>query len=229
MSRVYLIKPLEKKSIVYHVEMFRENEDGSISWFNIDETYRWGQGFIEEELDCNLPWAGDLVAYARADTGWGCEFDDSISVEWEFSDDIPPMEQQELKELYYEGGAGSLSSCCSIGGISSLNSNSVMIFLQWNNTNSKNFTTKAGQVGSMMVSMIGKKKMPQYISLHHTKLTYVKMMAQLLKKTLNYGQEKKQKRIMLVGRFQQTGLDFIKDIQNGYAKRIHGSSRLSYH
>jgi hypothetical protein len=86
--------------------MFRENEDGSISWFNIDETYRWGQGFIEEDLDCNLPWQGDDVAYARTDVGWGCEFDDSVSIEWEFSDDIPELEQQELKEAYYEGGAG---------------------------------------------------------------------------------------------------------------------------
>ena len=106
MSRVYLIKPLEKKSIIYHVEMFRENPDGTISWFNIDETYRWGQGFIEEELDCNLPWEGDNVAYAKTDCGWGCEFDDSVSIEWEFSDDITELEQQELKELYYEGGAG---------------------------------------------------------------------------------------------------------------------------
>jgi hypothetical protein len=106
MANVYLIKPLEKKSIVYHVEMYRSNPDGSISWFNIDETYRWGQGFIEGDLDCNLPWKGDDVAYARADCGWGCEFEDSCSVEWEFSDDIKEMEQQELKELYYEGGAG---------------------------------------------------------------------------------------------------------------------------
>ena len=106
MSRVYLIKPLEKKSIVWHVEMYRKNPDGSISWFNIDETYRWGQGFVEEDLDCNLPWQGDPVAYARTDAGWGCEFDDSVSVEWEFSDDISELEQQELRELYYEGGAG---------------------------------------------------------------------------------------------------------------------------
>jgi hypothetical protein len=105
MSQVYVIKPLHKKSIVYHVEMYRNNPDGSISWFNIDETYRWGQGFVEGDLDCNLPWEGDDVAYARADCGWGCEFDDSCSVEWEFSDDIKEMEQQELKELYYEGGA----------------------------------------------------------------------------------------------------------------------------
>ena len=106
MSRVYLIRPLEKKSIVWHVEMFRENKDGSTSWFNIDETYRWGQGFIEEDLDCNLPWLGDRVAYTKSDAGWGCEFDDSINIEWEFSDDISETEQQELKELYYEGGAG---------------------------------------------------------------------------------------------------------------------------
>jgi len=104
MSRVYLIKPLEKKSIVYHVEMFRNNDDGSISWFNIDETYRWGQGFIEEDLDCNLPWEGDPVAYCKPDVGWGCEFDDSISIEWEFSDDLTGLERQEIKESYYEGG-----------------------------------------------------------------------------------------------------------------------------
>ena len=106
MSKVYLVKPLHKKSIVWHVEMYRENADRTVSWFNIDETYRWGQGFIEEDMDSNLPWEGDPVAYAKPDVGWGCEFDDSISIDWEFSDDISAMEQQELKELYYEGGAG---------------------------------------------------------------------------------------------------------------------------
>jgi len=106
MSRVYLIKPLEKKSVIYHVEMFRENADGTVSWFNLDETYRWGQGFIEEDMDCNLPYKDSKIAYAKPDAGWGCEFDDSISVEFDFSDDIDEMEQQEIKELYYEGGAG---------------------------------------------------------------------------------------------------------------------------
>jgi hypothetical protein len=104
--RVYRITPLHKKSIVYHVEMYRENDDGSISWFNIDETYRWGQGFIEEDMDCNLPYEGSEIAYCNPNAGWGSEFDDSISIDWEFSDDITELEQQELKELYYEGGAG---------------------------------------------------------------------------------------------------------------------------
>jgi len=105
MANVYCIKPLEKKSISWRVEMYRENADGSISWFNMEELYRWGQGFIEEELDCNLPWKGDNSAHCRTDAGWGCEFEDSISIDWEFSDDIPELEQQEIKESYYEGGA----------------------------------------------------------------------------------------------------------------------------
>jgi len=106
MNKVYLIKPLEKKSIVYHVEMFRENPDGTTSWFNIDETYRWGQGFIEADMDCNLPWEGDKVAYAKTDCGWGCEFDDSISIDWEFSDDLDQEERESIREAYHEGGAG---------------------------------------------------------------------------------------------------------------------------
>ena len=105
MSKVYLIKPLEKKSVIYHVEMFRENPDGSVSWFNLDETYRWGQGFIEEDMDCNLPYKGANIAYTKQDAGWGCEFDDSISIYFEFSDDISEQEKEEIEVLYHEGGA----------------------------------------------------------------------------------------------------------------------------
>lgn len=106
MSQVYLIKPLEKKSIIYHVEMFRENADGTVSWFNLDETYRWGQGFVEGDLDCNLPWEGDDVAYARTDCGWGCEFDDGVSCYFEYSDDISEEEKEAIESAYHEGGAG---------------------------------------------------------------------------------------------------------------------------
>lgn len=103
---VYLIKPLEKKSIVYHVEMYRNNPDGSISWFDFDQTYRWGQGFIEEDMDCNLPIEGDAIAYTKADAGWGCEFDDAVSCWWEYSDDITDEEKEAIESAYYEGGAG---------------------------------------------------------------------------------------------------------------------------
>jgi len=106
MAKVYRITPLEKKSIVYHVEMFRENPDGTISWFNIDETYRWGQGFIEEDMDCNLPYEGDKVAYCKPDVGWGCEFDDTVSCWFEFSDDMDELEKEAIESAYHEGGAG---------------------------------------------------------------------------------------------------------------------------
>jgi hypothetical protein len=104
----YKITPLDKKSIQIVYEMFRENDDGTISWFNIDETYRWGFGFIEEDLDCNLPVLGDLQAWAKPDAGEfeGCEFEDSIACYFEFSDDISAENQEHIKESYYEGGAG---------------------------------------------------------------------------------------------------------------------------
>ena len=106
MSKVYLIKPLEKKSVVFHAEMFRENANGTISWFNIDETFRWGQGFIEEDMDCNLPYEGDDIAYCDPNAGWGSELDDCCSCWFEYSDDISEEEKEAIETAYHEGGAG---------------------------------------------------------------------------------------------------------------------------
>lgn len=83
--------------------MFRENDDGSTSWFNMEELYRWGQGFIEGDMDINLPYKGASMAYCKTDAGWGCEFEDSINVDWEFSDDITEEEQEHIKRCYYDG------------------------------------------------------------------------------------------------------------------------------
>ena len=63
--RVYRITPLEKKSIFIVYEMFRENDDGSISWFNVEDHYRWGQGFVEEDMDCYLPPLCDIAQKAE--------------------------------------------------------------------------------------------------------------------------------------------------------------------
>jgi hypothetical protein len=103
MTNVYRITPLEKKSICWHIEMFRRNDDDSISWFNVDDHYRWGQGFIAEDLDCNLPWDGDRQAHAKTDVGWGAELDDQHACWFEFSDDISEEEQEEIKRCYLEG------------------------------------------------------------------------------------------------------------------------------
>lgn len=101
----YKITPLEKKSIYIVYEMFRENDDGSISWFNVEDHYRWGAGFIAEDMDCNLPLQGDSQAYCKPDEGEyeGCEFDDQVACWFEFSDDISEEEQEEIKKNYLEG------------------------------------------------------------------------------------------------------------------------------
>jgi len=103
---VYLIKPLEKKSVVFHAEMYRKNEDGTISWFNIDETFRWGQGFIEEDMDCNLPYDDDKIAYCDPNAGWGAELDDCCSCWFEYSDDIADEEKEAIESAYHENGVG---------------------------------------------------------------------------------------------------------------------------
>ena len=86
--------------------MFRENADGTISWVNIDDHYRWGQGFVEEDMDCNLPIEGDLQAYARTDCGWGSELDDQHACWFEYSDDFTDEQKEEFETSYHEGGAG---------------------------------------------------------------------------------------------------------------------------
>lgn len=104
----YRITPLEKKSIAITYEMFRENDDGTISWFNIEDHYRWGQGFIAEDEDCNLSHDQTKSQYCKADAGEfeGCELEDSVACYFEFSDDLSEEEQEAIKEAYYEGGAG---------------------------------------------------------------------------------------------------------------------------
>ena len=86
--------------------MFRENDDGTTSWFNVEDHYRWGLGFIEEDMDCNLPYEGDDTAYCNPNAGWGSDLDDQVAVTFEFSDDLTEEDQQEIKDAYYKGGQG---------------------------------------------------------------------------------------------------------------------------
>ena len=106
MSKIYCITPLEKKSIYVTYEMFRSNADGSTSWFNIDDHYRWGQAFISEDMDYNLPYKGDQHAYCDPTVGWGSDLDDSVACYFEFSDDLSDEEKQAIEEAYHNGGAG---------------------------------------------------------------------------------------------------------------------------
>ena len=95
----YTITPLEKKSIAITYEMFRENDDGSISWFNIEEHYRWGKGFIAEDMEVNLEADQTRIQYCKVDEGEydGCDLEDPIACYFEFSDDLSD-EEKEIKK-----------------------------------------------------------------------------------------------------------------------------------
>lgn len=100
----YKITPLQKKSIRNIYELERENEDGTTSELNIIELYRFGFGFVESEDD--LPCEGDSIAYANSNSGEneGSDLDDSISCEFEYSDDISEEERESIENLYVELG-----------------------------------------------------------------------------------------------------------------------------
>lgn len=103
----YRITPKEKKSIRNIYELSRENEDGSSSWFNIIELYRSGKGFLNSDTEDNLPAEGDNVVYCDTRSGENecSDLDDTISIDFEFSDDISVHEQKLIEEAYSEDGA----------------------------------------------------------------------------------------------------------------------------
>ena len=96
---LYRIKPVDKKSIYMVYECYKE-VDGKIRWFNVRELYRWGQGF--RELD-NPVYKEDTTLYIDPNIGWGCELDDTISIDFEFDDDLTDEEKEEIERLYCEG------------------------------------------------------------------------------------------------------------------------------
>ncbi len=102
-TELYRITPLEKKSIKNTIEVYRENEDESISWFTIDDHYRWGNGFIESKE--NLPFFENYDAYCNSQIGWGAELEDQVAFFIEFSDDIPEEERKEIEKSYLDNGA----------------------------------------------------------------------------------------------------------------------------
>jgi hypothetical protein len=103
MAKQYRITPLEKKRAYYSLEMYRKNDDGSVSWFNTNECWRFAQGFLDEDEDV-IPYDGQNEIHCRIERGWGCEFDDQISCHFEFSDDLSEGERNEVEEHYLSGG-----------------------------------------------------------------------------------------------------------------------------
>jgi hypothetical protein len=104
---VYKFTPLEKKSIYISVEMFRRKDDGTVSWFNLEDHYRWGFGYISGKInDDLLPSKNDSEVRCNPvdGAGFGLELDDQVGLHFEFSDDIDEDEQEVIKAAYEEEG-----------------------------------------------------------------------------------------------------------------------------
>ena len=97
MSKLYRITPLEKKSVEYFVDVFERMPDGTIRGFDVTETWRWGQGFREED-DVVFATEVDKV-HCRPETGWGCELDDLCAVYVNFSDGFTDEEKEKIESI----------------------------------------------------------------------------------------------------------------------------------
>jgi hypothetical protein len=101
MSILYRIKPTDKKSIEAFYDVFKRMPDGTIKGWSVKETYRWGQGFVENEDE--LPYSDDKSHYVDPTIGWGCELDDLCACWFEFDDSFTDEEKAEVEKLWYEG------------------------------------------------------------------------------------------------------------------------------
>jgi hypothetical protein len=98
---LYRIRPIDKKSIEALYDVYRTNPDGSVVGWNVKELYRWGQGFVESEDE--LPYLESKWVIVDPNIGDGCELDDSISVDFEFDDELTEEEKEAIERCYCEG------------------------------------------------------------------------------------------------------------------------------
>lgn len=97
MANLYRIKPLEKKSVEYFVDVFEQLPDGSIRGFDVTEYWRWGYGWREED-DPVWTFEKDRVR-CSPQVGWGCDLDDLCGVYVNFSDGFTEEEKAEIESL----------------------------------------------------------------------------------------------------------------------------------
>ncbi len=106
MTKVYRITPLEKKNAEILYDVFEEMEDGSTRSWHIEELYRWGLGFRHVDNPVTEWEVNSKAITCDTDAGYGAELDDLINVSFNFDENFTEEEKDELKNLWYEGGAG---------------------------------------------------------------------------------------------------------------------------
>ena len=98
MRILYRIKPLHKKSIEALYDAV--DKDNNRRW-SVTETYRWGQGFVEDESE--LPFSDDSEHNVDPSIGWGCELEDLCAVDFEFDESFTEEEKEQIEELWANG------------------------------------------------------------------------------------------------------------------------------
>ena len=107
MGQVYVVTPLEKKSISRFFDMYETTKDGSIRGFTVEEHYRWGYGFLS--LDDTLPSkeqaASQSEVVCRSDIGYGLDMSDGQGSWFNFDDSFTEEEKEEIENKWNEGDA----------------------------------------------------------------------------------------------------------------------------
>ena len=104
MAILYRIKPTDKKSVEAYYDVYSKDEQGNIRGWSVTETYRWGQGFVEDEGE--LPYSDDKEHTVDPTIGWGCELEDLCACWFEFDDSFTDEEKAEIEQAWEDGGAG---------------------------------------------------------------------------------------------------------------------------
>ena len=104
MAILYRIRPTDKKSVEVFYDVYSKDEQGNIRSWNVTETYRWGQGFVENEDE--LPYSDDKEHIIDPTIGWGPELDDLCAVWFEFDESFTDEEKAEIEQAWEDGGAG---------------------------------------------------------------------------------------------------------------------------
>lgn len=97
--KLYRITPLQKKSIEYFIDVYEEQEDGTIRGFDVSFCYRWGQAFRDDDNPPSLWEAQRDVIYASPSVGYGCELDDLCAVHVTFDDSFTDEEREQIEAL----------------------------------------------------------------------------------------------------------------------------------
>jgi hypothetical protein len=111
MSKLFRIKPLEKKSIENIIDVYSKDKNDNIREWSVSEIYRWGQGFRDFEDPISKSEIRNGVI-CNPQIGWGCELEDLSSVYFNFDDSFTDKEKTEIESRWQgvedeEGRSGS--------------------------------------------------------------------------------------------------------------------------